>query len=208
MRYDTIKFKVYGQLLRQYNSLIIVENTVNFLKFQFIFSEDWEGKIKTAVFDFNGTPYRQLLDSSDICYVPHEVIHLPGFKVTVFAAEEDQVIRTTEKYMCVAPSGSLESQESVPPTPDIYQQILEMVRECRLTAGDGIAIVDGVISVASVYTDATSVEDFPEVGKAGKLYIDTGTSTIYRWDEQLEDYVIVANDWHNIEIIDSDARYS
>lgn len=207
MRFDTIKFKVYGQFLKQYNSLIIVENTVNYLKFQFIFSDEWEGKIKTAVFDFDGTPYRQLL-VDDICYVPHEAIHLPGFKVTVFAADGGQVIRTTEKFMHVEPSGSLESQATVEPTPDIYQQILDMFKECKLTAGDGIAIVDGIISVASVYTEANTRADFPEVGSTGKLYIDVGDSTIYRWDAKMEDYAIVANDWHNIEVIDSDARYS
>lgn len=207
MRYDLIKFNVYGQLLKQYNSLPIVENTLNYMRLKFTFSDEWTDKIKTAVFEYNGRAYGQIL-IDDECYIPHEALHLPGFKFAVFAAEGNQVIRTTAKFMHVLPSSAINIQETVIPTPDIYQQILELFKQCKLTAGDGIAIVDGVISVASVFTEAQSRAEFPEVGQAGKLYIDVEDSAVYRWDAEAEEYVIAANDWHKIEVIDSDARYS
>lgn len=200
MLYDTQKIKVYGQWLRQYNTIPIVENTVNFLKFQFIFSEEWANKPKTAVFEFDGQSYMKIL-VNDTCYVPHEVIHLPLFSVTVFASHNGQVIRTAGLRFRVMPSGNIAPQEAVDPSPDVYQQLLDLYQSQHLIAGDGIVIDDDNRISVNIIADYQAEQE----GQQGKIYIDKDEHVIYRWDGS--QYVILANDWHNIEVIDSDSLY-
>ncbi len=80
----TIEFKVQGQELIQMNYLKLVEDSRNYLYCHFNFLDDeMEGHSKTAVFTHGEEAYPILLDETNTCAVPGQVLHVPGFEVSV-----------------------------------------------------------------------------------------------------------------------------
>lgn len=43
---------------------------------------------------------------------------------------------------------------------------------------------------------------FPRPGQPDYLYIDIGVNKVYRWDEALQDYVVVGSDYMDIAVIE------
>lgn len=80
-----IKMTVFGQNLKQYNSVVIAEDSSDLLKMQFNFrSSDWAAVApKTINFIGTDTPIPVKITESNSCYVPKEVIKAPGFGVSV-----------------------------------------------------------------------------------------------------------------------------
>ena len=81
-----IKMTVVGQNLKQYNSVVIAEDSSDLLKMQFNFrSSDWAA-VAPKTINFIGVdgvmPVK--IAESNSCYVPKEVIKAPGFGVSVF----------------------------------------------------------------------------------------------------------------------------
>ena len=84
-----IKMTVKGQNLKQYNSVVIAEDSSDFLKMQFNFrSSDWAAVApKTINFiGVDGTMPVKIAESNS-CYVPKEVIKAPGFGVSIFGGD-------------------------------------------------------------------------------------------------------------------------
>ena len=84
-----IKMTVKGQSLKQYNSVVIAEDSSDLLKMQFNFrSFDWAAVApKTINFiGLDGSIPVKLAESNS-CYVPKEVIKAPGFGVSVFGGD-------------------------------------------------------------------------------------------------------------------------
>ena len=80
-----IKMTVVGQILKQYNSVVVAEDSSDLLKMQFNFrSSDWAAVApKTINFIGVDTPIPVKITESNSCYVPKEVIKAPGFGVSV-----------------------------------------------------------------------------------------------------------------------------
>ena len=81
-----IKMTVVGQKLKQYNSVVLAEDSSDLLKMQFNFrSSDWAA-VAPKTINFIGVdgvmPVK--ITESNSCYVPKEVIKAPGFGVSIF----------------------------------------------------------------------------------------------------------------------------
>ena len=46
-----------------------------------------------------------------------------------------------------------------------------------------------------------SIYEFPNIGKAGVSYVDTGENRIFRWDEEDTKYYCIGSDWTQINCI-------
>lgn len=93
----------------------------------FDFCPLWDGFEKVAVFYRDGSEAYQVAIAENRCTIPHEVLQTEGFiYFGVFGVKGD-AIRTTEvlKYKIV--KGALtEATEPADPTPDIYQQYIDI----------------------------------------------------------------------------------
>lgn len=127
----------------QNNVIVIKENVVSdSVKFEtvsFKFPKSWDGFIKTAVFNTEAgqavnvilAEGNSLCISENECYIPHEVLSCPGFELSVFGVCGDSVATATKAYVKVLESGFADGAEPEEPTPDEYQQILNLITESK-----------------------------------------------------------------------------
>lgn len=121
----TLTFCVRGQRITRADSLTLVADSLNYVYAEFVFCSDWDGLVKTAVFTRGQDSYEQILDENDKCLIPYEVLQTGDgvFRVSVFAGN---LITTAPVRVRVDASGwSFALESSEPPTPGIYQQILD-----------------------------------------------------------------------------------
>ena len=84
-----IKMTVVVQNLKQYNSVVIAEDSSDLLKMQFNFrSSDW-ATVAPKTINFIGVDCTMpvKIAESNSCYVPKEVIKAPGFGVSIFGGD-------------------------------------------------------------------------------------------------------------------------
>lgn len=84
-----IKMTVVGQNLKQYNSVVLAEDSSDLLNMQFNFrSADWAAvSPKTINFIYDDIVKPVKITESNSCKVPAEVIKAPGFEVSVFGGD-------------------------------------------------------------------------------------------------------------------------
>lgn len=119
-------FKIDKQKIKRMDATYVVADSYNYLEASFIFSSEWNELSKTAVFRNGSDTYSQLL-SNDICIVPHEVLKEGMLSVSVFGSKGDivELITADRVEILVHESGYEEGQTPLPPTPDVYADILE-----------------------------------------------------------------------------------
>ena len=91
------------------------------------FDGSWDGYGKSAVFFRKGEPdvYEAVMQEGNTCEVPHEVLDKPGFIIIGVRGVKDDKVYTSTLVSYKVENGAPEGTgESVPPTPDVYQQIL------------------------------------------------------------------------------------
>lgn len=90
----------------------------------FIFDEEWNGKVKTARFINNGIYKDVILNDKDSCNIPIEVMKSGIVEVGVYAGN----LQTTTAT-CVMITPSILEKYGIPsdPTPEIYAQIIAIV---------------------------------------------------------------------------------
>lgn len=146
-----LTFNINKQIIRRTDCEIPVANSENYLRASFSFSNEWQG-YKTAIFN-NGTAYSIILDENNECLVPWEVITASGFSVSVFCGER---ITANTVFVSVLPSGYKEGETPQPPSPTVYDQILETLRKKleagNIKAGDNITIT---VAGGNVYISST-----------------------------------------------------
>lgn len=112
------------------DKITLTSGMVKAVQVAFNFSDEWEGFIKTAIFSNGSTTTDVPLDKEDKCYIPHEVLAVPGEEVTVGVygckgEGEDYVAIPTEKQSLgeviegVDPSG----EEPKEPTPTAWDEL-------------------------------------------------------------------------------------
>ena len=131
----TLVFLLAGQTITRMDRQPIAAKSINFLRAQFVRGEEWEEEgIITPVFSAGGksytpalTPEKTFLDENGICLIPHEALDESGM-MTVTAAlyVESEQKRVTVNAVCVpvGESGYTEAEESLTPTPDVYEQLM------------------------------------------------------------------------------------
>jgi len=106
---------------------LLVEGAVNVNIVQFVFSSDWDGLTKTAVFQAGSYKYSVLLDESNETPIPWEVLQNP--RRTLYAGVygtvgEDLVLPTIWAPLGTIQEGASPGQDTQPPTPTVYEQLL------------------------------------------------------------------------------------
>ena len=106
---------------------LLVEGAVNVNIVQFAFSSDWDGLTKTAVFQAGSYKYSVLLDESNEVPIPWEVLQNP--RRTLYAGVygtngESLVLPTIWASLGTIQEGANPGQDTQPPTPSVYEQIL------------------------------------------------------------------------------------
>ena len=107
----------------------IADYSIEFVRFQFHLPEDWDPLVLVAQFTQANT-YNVLLDG-DMCFIPKELT--AGLcKLSLFGYAEGKPLRATSIPLVfqIEESGFVSSAETpIPPTPDLYAQLLERIAE-------------------------------------------------------------------------------
>lgn len=107
----------------------IADDSIEFVRFQFHLPEDWDPLVLVAQFAQVDT-YNMLLDG-DTCFLPKEL--MAGLcKLSLFGYTEGKPLRATSIPLVfqIEESGFVSSAETpIPPTPDLYAQLLERIAE-------------------------------------------------------------------------------
>lgn len=122
-----IQVKCTDQVLTYENTPIIASGGVKEDHIQFTFCEKWGGLTKTAVFwRSEKEVYHVMLDESDGCAVPPEVLASAGVMYFgVFGVSSEGKQRTSEVLRYNVENGAINpGTKPADPTPDIYMQVM------------------------------------------------------------------------------------
>jgi hypothetical protein len=107
--------------------------SIGYLSADFTFSTDWDGLVKTAIFvTAAGTPYAVQLDADDKCAVPSQAITSPHMLVSVrgdSVSGETVFVPTAGYRVDIIAAGVTEGETPEPPTPDVYAEMLNSMKE-------------------------------------------------------------------------------
>ena len=123
----TILFEVAKQHIRPLEVIDdLATGSRNYLyaSFQFV---DWPEGIKTAVFEAHGEPYRVMLDDSNTCLIPSEVLKSESFTVGVYAGD----LITTNTASVRQDKGVKTEGNDSQQYKDLYTQIIEVLEEIK-----------------------------------------------------------------------------
>lgn len=133
MMEPVLQFNVRNQNISRVDNFHVVANSKNYVRALFYFlTDDWNDVTKTAIFDAGEKAYEMLLNEENTCMIPWEWLKEPGIKhVSVFGGN---LITVNKETVTVHESGYKDGETPREPTPDIYQQILTLLRN----NGDGL----------------------------------------------------------------------
>lgn len=123
----TILFEVAKQHIRPLEVIDdLATGSRNYLyaSFQFV---DWPEGVKTAVFEAHGEPYRVMLDDSNTCLIPSEVLKSESFTVGVYAGD----LITTNTASVRQDKGVKTEGNDSQQYKDLYTQIIEVLEEIK-----------------------------------------------------------------------------
>lgn len=164
-----IKFFVKGQNIETLEHEIIAADQIAFVKIHFVFDNNWKPLHKVVQFTQDEITYNRVLGTKDTsCFLPAELT--PGtVKMSLFGydAEATETVRATTvvKTLHIRPSGFEGENSNVPPTPDLYQQLLQKISE---KGKDGKSAYEIAVEHGFVGTEADWLKNLKGVdGKDG-----------------------------------------
>lgn len=131
-----LTFNVNKQTLTRSDDEFPASGSKEYLTAKFIFSDDWNGTTKTAVFSRNSLVFNQILDENGECKVPHDIIVSNGSVISVFGTDGTKRITTTPLFVRIDSSGYIEGSTPEPPTPTVYEQIIGKLDEVKADIPD------------------------------------------------------------------------
>ena len=128
-------FEVNKNEIKMTESETVTSGSVNVYLCQFTFSEDWEGLAKTITFRAGNASISVLLDGTNICSIPWEVLEHDAVQlycgargtVTDIDTEEEAVIPTVYCLLGTIRKGTELGDNSRPPEPSIVDQIMNRI---------------------------------------------------------------------------------
>lgn len=179
-----IKFLVKGQNIETLGHEIIAADQIAFVKIHYVFDNSWKPLHKVVQFSQDEFTYNRVLGFDDTsCLLPAELT--PGaVKMSLFGydASASETIRATTvvKTLNIRPSGfDGESESPIPPTPDLYQQLLQKISE---KGGNGKSAYEIALEHGFVGTEAEWLESLK--GTDGRDGIDGKDGTMGPQGEQ------------------------
>lgn len=164
-----IKFLVKGQNIETLEHEVIAADQVSFVKIHFVFDKSWKPLHKVVQFTQDEITYNRVLRTEETsCFLPAELT--AGIvKMSLFGydAEATETVRATTivKTLHIRPSGFEGENGNVPPTPDLYQQLLEKISE---KGKDGKSAFEIAVEHGFVGTEAEWLKNLKGVdGKDG-----------------------------------------
>lgn len=164
-----IKFLVKGQNIETLEHEIIAADQVSFVKIHFVFDNNWKPLHKVVQFTQDENTYNRMLGNEETsCFLPSELL-AGTVKMSLFgydAASSETVRATTVvKTLHIRPSGFEGGNSNVPPTPDLYQQLLQKISD---KGKDGKSAFEIAIEHGFVGTEVEWLESLKGVdGKDG-----------------------------------------
>ena len=164
-----IKFLVKGQNIETLEHEIIAADQIAFVKIHFVFDNNWKPLHKVVQFTQDENTYNRMLGNEETsCFLPSELL-AGTVKMSLFgydAASSETVRATTVvKTLHIRPSGFEGENSNVPPTPDLYQQLLEKISE---KGKDGKSAYEVAVAYGFVGTEVEWLESLKGVdGKDG-----------------------------------------
>ena len=128
-----IKFLVKGQNIETLEHEVIAADQIAFVKIHFAFDNNWKPLHKVVQFTQDEITYNRVLGTENTsCFLPAELT-AGTVKMSLFGydAEATETVRATTivKTLYIRPSGFEGENSNVPPTPDLYQQLLQKISE-------------------------------------------------------------------------------
>ena len=164
-----IKFLVKGQNIETLEHEIIAADQIAFVKIHFVFDNNWKPMHKVVQFTQDEITYNRVLGTENTsCFLPAELT-AGTVKMSLFGydAEATETARATTivKTLYIRPSGFEGENGNVPPTPDLYQQLLQKISE---KGKDGKSAYEIAVEHGFVGTEAEWLESLKGVnGKDG-----------------------------------------
>ncbi len=143
------KFLVKQQKIEVLEREVIADHQIAFVNLRFIFDGDWKKFHKVVQFSQCDETYNRVLGTDGLsCLLPAE-LHAGAVKMSVFGydAENTDGLRATTVPVTlhIRPSGFVgDGTEAVPPTPDLYAQLLQRLEEKADSLQNGIDGKDGL----------------------------------------------------------------
>lgn len=164
---------------------IVASGAVNVCRARFVFSPDWDGLTRTAVFQGGGKPVSVVLDGIGECVIPWEVLTEPDARLRagVYGTRDGDVVLPTVWADCGRIQlGVTEGRPSKPPTPDVYQQLLAQTQEAREETTRNLAGAEAAAQRAeaiAAHPPRVSEKDTWMVWDAvAGRYVDTGFPSV------------------------------
>jgi len=128
-----IKFLVKGQNIETLEHEVIAADQIAFVKIHFVFDNNWKPLHKVVQFTQDEITYNRVLGTENTsCFLPAELT-AGTVKMSLFGydAEATKTVRATTivKTLHIRQSGFEGENSNVPPTPDLYQQLLQKISE-------------------------------------------------------------------------------
>ena len=166
-----IKFLVKGQNIETLEHEVIAADQIAFVKIHFVFDNSWKPLHKVVQFTQDEFTYNRVLGFDETsCHLPAELA-AGAAKMSLFGydAESSETVRATTvvKTLHIRPSGFDGESSNVPPTPDLYQQLLQKISE---KGADGKSAFEIAVENGFIGTEAEWLESLK--GKDGKDGVD------------------------------------
>ena len=128
------KFLVKNQSIEVLEREVLADHQIQYVQFKFTFDGDWKRFHKVVQFSQCDETYNIVLgvDGTSL-YLPAE-LHVGAAKMSVFGydTESDTTVRATTVPVTlnIRPSGFVgDDDPPIPPTPDLYAQLLKKIEE-------------------------------------------------------------------------------
>ena len=164
-----IKFLVKGQNIETLEHEVIAADQIAFVKIHFVFDNSWKPLHKVVQFTQDEITYNRVLGTENTsCFLPAELT-AGTVKMSLFGydAEATETVRATTivKTLHIRQSGFEGENGNVPPTPDLYQQLLQKISE---KGKDGKSAYEIAVEHGFVGTETEWLESLKGVdGKDG-----------------------------------------
>ena len=164
-----IKFLVKGQNIETLEHEVIAADQIAFVKIHFVFDNNWKPMHKVVQFTQDEITYNRVLGTENIsCFLPAKLT-AGTVKMSLFGydAEATETVRATTivKTLHIRQSGFEGENSNVPPTPDLYQQLLQKISE---KGKDGKSAYEIAVEYGFVGTETEWLESLKGVdGKDG-----------------------------------------
>ena len=166
-----MKFLVKQQKIEALEREVIASDQIAFVSVKFVFDGTWKTLHKVVQFTQCEETYNLVLGiDGTTCLLPSE-LHPGAVKMSLFGydAESDTTVRATTVPVTlhIRPSGFVaDGDTSIPPTPDLYTQLLKKLSEMQTGANgkDGrsayeIAIENGFVGTAAEWLESLKGRD-------------------------------------------------